>query len=820
MEQKLDAMIQTDLPTTKQAQDLTTDQLFESLGTNKSGLSSEDANARLEVFGPNEIAEKHVSPILKFLRYFWGPIPFMIEAAMILSAIIEHWPDFWIITIMLLMNGIVGFYQENKADNAIQKLKQILTPIARTLRDGDWVQIPARDVVPGDIVRVRAGDIIPADLKLIDGDYLSVDQSALTGESLPVDSQVGDVAFQAAIAKMGEMDGLVINTGMKTYFGVTARLVESTADRGRFEKTILKIGNFLIILAAILASIVLVVGVLRGESLLETIRFVLVLTVAAIPVALPAVLAVTMAVGAMALAKKGAIVSRLASIEELAGVDVLCTDKTGTITKNKLSVGIVKAYGDFNEDDVLRFGLLTSRREDTDPIDDAIIGKAQSTINLDSIDRLRITDFKPFDPVSKRTQSTLEYPDGTKMMVSKGAPQVIAKLMNGETDLQSRIDQDVSEFAQKGYRALGVAATGRTGDWQFVGLIALFDPPREDSADTIASAERMGMNVKMVTGDHIAIAKEIAGRVNLKTDIVLPDDFIELPDGKAELVVEKADGFAQVFPEHKYKIVSLLQERGHVVGMTGDGVNDAPALKKADVGIAVEGATDVAKSAADIVLTGVGLDVIVDAIKNSRRIFQRMTNYSVYRIAESIRVLLFITFSILVFQFYPVNAIMIVLLALLNDLPIITIASDNVNYSNTPAKWNSSTVLKMAAFLGVIGVTASFGIFVIGDQVFHLSRAVLQSFIYLKLSVAGHLTLLVARTRGPFWSVKPSRPLISAIIGTQFVATLITVYGVFLPAMGWGLALFVWGYAILWFLLTDAAKLALHRNRGGEEVSD
>jgi len=809
-----------ELITTKDSENKTIDELYESLESNPTGLTSEEAKRRFDKYGPNELLERNINPILKFLRYFWGPIPFMIEAAMILSAIVQHWPDFWIISVMLVMNGIVGFYQENKADNAIEKLKERLSPTARVLRDGNLEQLSAREVVPGDIVRVRPGDVIPADLKLISGEYLSVDQSALTGESLPVNKSIGNVTFQGSPVQMGEMEGLVINTGMDTYYGKTAKLVEEAVTKSHFEKIIRKIGNYLIALAVVMAAVVLAAGIIRGYDILENIRFVLVLVVAAIPVALPAVLSVTMAVGAVALAKKGAIVSKLAAIEEMAGVDILCTDKTGTITQNKLSIGTIKAFNDFSEDDVLKYGLLSSKKGNKDAIDDAIINRAEKTINLDFRANLEIVDFKPFDPVAKRTEVTINSSDGTKIKVSKGAPQVISGLTKEPKEVCEEINKDVLSFAESGYRALGVAKTNSEGVWHFVGLLALFDPPRDDSADTIASAQKMGINVKMVTGDHVAIAKEIAGRVNLGQNMALPKDFTEVPDDIAEPIVESVDGFAQVFPEHKYRIVSLLQDKNHIVGMTGDGVNDAPALKKADVGIAVEGSTDVAKSAADIVLTGVGISVIVDAIKNSRKIFQRMSNYSIYRIAESIRVILFITASILVFQFYPVTPIMIVLLALLNDLPIMTIAYDNVKYSKNPERWDAKMLLGMATFLGIIGVTASFGIFVIGDTVFHLSRAVLQSFIYLKLSVAGHLTLLVARTRGPFWSVKPALPLISAIIGTQFVATLITVYGFLLPAMGWGLALFVWGYALVWFLITDVLKVAFYKHGGLEIIEE
>jgi len=399
----------------------------------------------------------------------------------------------------------------------------------------------------------------------------------------------------------------------------------------------------------------------------------------------------------------------------------------------------------------------------------------------------------------------------TGLRSQRERPQVILALVDDKTAISDKLADDVDAFAKKGYRAIGVARTEKQTKWRFVGLIGLYDPPREDSADTIETAESMGVNVKMVTGDHIAIAKEISQQVNLGTNIVLPESFLDRPDSQAKRIIEEADGFAEVFPEHKYRIVELLQDKGHIVGMTGDGVNDAPALKKADSGIAVAGATDAAKSAADIVLTKPGLSVIIDAIKQSRKIFQRMTNYGTYRIAETIRVLLFITASIVVFQFYPVTALMIVLLALLNDLPIMTIAYDNVKYSDKPERWDMRTLLGIATFLGIIGVFSTFGILYIGTVLLGLDPLVLQSFIYLKLSVAGHLTVFVARTKHSFWSVKPAKPLFVAVLVTQLIATLITVYGFLLPAMGWGLALLVWGYALALFVITDFIKVRLYR---------
>ncbi|MEM3459459.1 MAG: plasma-membrane proton-efflux P-type ATPase [Candidatus Bathyarchaeia archaeon] len=802
----------------EEAKKLSVTELFRRLSSNENGLTTSEAEKRLQQFGSNEIPEKKVNPIVKFLGYFWGPIPWMIEAAVVVSAFIQHWIDFGIIFVLLMVNAVVGFWQEHKAGNAIEMLKQKLAPKARVLRDGKWREIPARELVPGDVVRVRLGDIVPADIKLFEGDYLLVDESALTGESLPVEKHVGDVGYAGSIVRQGEMNALVVSTGMNTYFGKTARLVEEAKTQSHFQKAIIKIGDYLIVLAMILVAVIFFVALFRHESILEILQFALVLTVAAIPAALPAVLSVTMAIGAIALAKREAIVSKLVSIEEMAGMDVLCSDKTGTITKNELTVGEVKPLTGFTEKEVLLFATLASREEDRDPIDDAIIAKANASHEIAEVIRhCKVTSFKPFDPVSKRTEATIEADNGTKFKVAKGAEQAILSLIANKEAIGISVDAIVDSFASKGYRALGVARTDEKGNWQFIGLIALYDPPREDSAETIKAAQSMGVRVKMVTGDHVAIAKEIAKQVGLGTNIVTASAFVDKGGSEAARVVEDADGFAQVFPEHKYQIVELLQGKGHIVGMTGDGVNDAPALKKADAGIAVAGATDAAKSAANIVFTKPGLSVIIDAIKESRKIFQRMTNYAIYRICETIRVLFFITASIIIFNFYPVTPLMIVLLAILNDIPIMTIAYDNVKYSDKPERWNMRILLGIATFLGIIGVFSSFGLLYIGREILHLNTEILQSFIYLKLSVAGHFALFVARTKGPFWSVKPAKILLLTVILTQLTATLITVYGVLLPAMGWILAGLVWGYALALFLVTDFLKVRFYKllNHGG-----
>jgi H+-transporting ATPase len=766
------------------------------------GLTQKEAEQRLTKYGYNELAEEKTNPILKFLSYLWGPIPWMIEIAAVLSAFARHWEDLGIILALLVVNAIVGFWEEFQAGNAIAALKKSLALNAKVYRDRNWKSIPARQVVPGDLIRLRLGDIIPADAQLQNGEPLEIDQSALTGESLPVTRKSAEVVYSGSIVRQGEADALVQATGPRTYFGKTAQLVKEAHTTSHFQQAILKIGNYLIVLALVLVVFILGVAIFRGDPLLTTIEFALVLTIAAIPVAMPTVLSVTMAVGARLLAKEQAIVSHLASIEELAGIDVLCSDKTGTLTQNKLTLGDPFCVDGISPDELLLSAALASRAEDQDAIDMAVLGGLDQTNTA----TYTVNHFMPFDPVHKRTEASISK-SGEMFKVTKGAPQVILDLAVNAEAVKAQVGKIIDEFAARGFRSLGVARTDQQGEWQFLGVLPLFDPPREDSRITIETAQKMGIKVKMVTGDQVAIGKEIASRLGLGTNIVNADLFNSnklQKHGQLDSAIEWADGFAQVFPEHKFDIVGMLQEHGHIVGMTGDGVNDAPALKKADAGIAVSGATDAARAAADIALLTPGLSVIIDAIKESRKIFRRMNSYAVYRIAETMRVLLFMTLSILVFNFYPVTAVMIVLLALLNDGAILSIAFDRANFDDKPEKWNMSYVLGLASVLGVIGVIASFGLFYLGDRVFHLDRTVLQTLIYLKLSVAGHLTIFLTRGKRHFWSRPlPAPILLVAVFGTQTVATLIAVYGVLMTPIGWGWALLVWGYALTWFLIND-----------------
>jgi H+-transporting ATPase len=790
------------------------DDLEKQLGTSMRGLTQEEAKKRLSEYGPNALEEKKSNPLLKFLSYFWGPIPWMIEAAAILSGIVQHWVDLIIIVVLLVFNAVVGFWQEHQAANAVEALKRQLAHSARVKRDGNWEEVDAATLVPGDIIRLRLGDIIPADAKLAEGDYLSVDQSALTGESLPVDKKPGDVAYSGSIAKQGEMLALVTATGMNTYFGKTARLVSSAKSVSHFQKAVLTIGDYLIYLSLGLASLLVLSMLFRGDSLFSLFQFALILIVSAIPVAMPAVLSVTMAIGAVTLARMKAIVTRLESIEEMAGMDILCSDKTGTLTQNHLTLGEPVLFGVKDAQEMILMGSLASKSEDRDAIDMAVISGLKDSKTLDAYTQLK---FIPFDPVHKRTEAEIRGPSGESFKVTKGAPQVVLALCRAEGELADRINAKVDEFATRGFRTLGVARSVSGGAWQFLGLLPLFDPPREDSAETIQTAGEHGISVKMVTGDNLAIAKQTASQLGLGKEIYLADEFFRQGNEqravspKQALQVEAADGFAQVFPEHKFEIVKTLQALGHIVGMTGDGVNDAPALKQANTGIAVSGATDAARSAAALVLTAPGLSIILRAVEEARTIFERMNSYAIYRITETIRIMFFVVMAMIVFNFYPITTIMIILLALLNDLPIMTIAYDNTWLDPKPVRWEMRRVLSVATVLGLIGVLETFGLLIIAKVLLKLDQAQIQTFIYLKLAVAGHLTLFVARTRRPFLTKPyPAPVLLLAILGTQAAAALIAGFGFLVTPIPWSYVGLVWAYCLAWVFIEDWTKLHVY----------
>ena len=837
---------------------------------NLKGLSQEEVKERLAKYGYNELNEKEETWLHRLFRRFWGPIPWMIETAAVLSALVHRWEDFTIIVILLFVNAFIDFYQESKALNAIAVLKKKLARKATVLRDGEWQIVDAKEIVPDDIIKIKIGDIVPADVKLISGsDYLLVDESALTGESLPVDKKSGDEVYANAIVKQGEMVAKVIATGKNTYFGKTVGLVAKAQNEevSHFQKMVIKVGNFLILLTIVMIFIIIYHGIKTHQPTIELLVFALVLTISAIPVAMPAVLTVTMAIGAQALAAKKAIVSRLAAIEEVAGIDILCSDKTGTLTQNKMSLSTPYVIEKYDIDTLMIYAALASKKENNDPIEKPIFEYIEQHKLEDKLKTFKLKKFIPFDPIRKRTEAI--YENGScDLIYVKGAPQVVIELSNEEEFDKNKAYKEVEEFASKGFRTLGVAYRKCEEDnYHFVGLIPLFDPPREDSAKAIEEAKKKGVTVKMITGDNIAVAKYIASLLKIGdniqdihslrgesieeyiylskilskaiTEAMHPNaskDEIEkivnsiikkvkkelynmpIPKGsvkkhESEIIqlIENADGFAQVLPEDKYFIVEELQKADHIVGMTGDGVNDAPALKKADCGIAVSGATDAARAAADIVLMAPGLSVIIDAIKQSRQIFERMKSYTIYRIAETIRVIIFMTLAIVIYDFYPITALMIIILALLNDIPIMTIAYDNTKLRQSPVRWDMKEVFILSSWLGIAGVLSSFTLFWILMSVMHLPLDFVQSAFFAKLVIAGHGTIYNTRIDDWFWKRPwPSLTLFSATFLSAIAGTIIAVYGFgLMEPIGWEWALWMWAYALAWFVFNDVVKMAV-----------
>jgi len=840
----------------------------------ESGLNKAEARQRIDQYGYNAIEEKEESVWHRIFRRFWGPIPWMIEVAALLSAMVQKWEDFCIIMVMLLVNAGLDFMQEHRALNALKALKEKMNLQVTVLREGVFNRIAARELVPGDIIKLRIGDIVPADVQLLSGDYLLIDQAALTGESLPVSRNINEVAYANTIVKQGEMMAVVINTGSNTRFSSVVSLVAKAQleERSHFQKMVIQIGNFLIIITVALVLLIIMVSLFRHEDFLEIARFALVLTIAAIPVALPAVLSVTMAVGAMNLARKKAIVSKLTAIEELAGVDVFCSDKTGTLTENRMQVAEPVVLDGHTQTELFELAALASKLENNDPIELPIFHYIEENLPDIDLSQFKHIHFTPFDPVGKRTEAEIERGD-QHFIVIKGAAQVLIKMAALPDEQAVITNQLVDQLASKGYRTLAVGKKVGDEAVDIIGLIPLYDPPRSDSRQVIADMRDYGVRVKMVTGDHMAIAREVGQILGLKGEAIrshkltgsgsqelmalaaalstaiyerlnqdvshtqacrfaddviegvkklydtrlLDREFIHTHESAIIDMIEDVDLFAEVVPEDKYLIVDTLQKGGHIVAMTGDGVNDAPALKKADCGFAVSNATDAARAAADIILTAPGLSVINDAIKQARITFERMKSYSIFRIAETIRIILFMTMAIVVFNFYPITALMIIVLALLNDIPILAIASDNTRVDSNPVRWNMPEILVVSSVLGISGVISSFLLFYILMQM-ELSVDLIQSLFFAKLVVAGHGTIYNTRTDGWFWKKPyPSWLLFNATFLTRVLGTLIAVYGIFITPIGWEYAMWMWLYALSWFVFNDVVKIVTYkllRNHG------
>ncbi|CAO2816252.1 unnamed protein product [Amaranthus hypochondriacus] len=823
------------------------EEVFEQLRCNREGLTSADAEERLRIFGPNKLEEKEESKFLKFLGFMHNPLSWVMEAAAIMAIALANgggkspdWQDFIGIITLLLINSTISYIEETNAGNAAAALMARLAPKAKVLRDGKWSEQDAAILVPGDIISIKLGDIIPADARLLEGDPLKIDQSALTGESLPVTKHPGDGVYSGSTCKQGEIEAVVIATGVHTFFGKAAHLVDSTNQIGHFQKVLTAIGNFCICSIAVGMLIeIIVMYPIQHRQYRVGIDNLLVLLIGGIPIAMPTVLSVTMAIGSHRLSQQGAITKRMTAIEEMAGMDVLCSDKTGTLTLNKLTVdkNLVEVFvKGINADTVVLMAARASRIENQDAIDAAIVGTLADPKEARA--GIQEVHFLPFNPNDKRTALTYIDSDGKMHRVSKGAPEQILNLAHNKSELERRVHAVIAKYAERGLRSLAVAyqevPNGKKespgGPWQFIGLLPLFDPPRHDSADTIRRALDLGVNVKMITGDQLAIAMETGRRLGMGTNMypaaaLLGQDKDEsLAALPVDELIEKADGFAGVFPEHKYEIVKRLQALKHICGMTGDGVNDAPALKKADIGIAVADATDAARSASDIVLTEPGLSVIISAVLTSRAIFQRMKNYTIYAVSITIRIVLGFMLLALIWQFdFP--PFMVLIIAILNDGTIMTISKDRVKPSPQPDSWKLSEIFTTGIVLGsylammtVIFFWAAyktdffprtFGVSTL-EKTAHDDFRKLASAIYLQVSIISQALIFVTRSRSWSFVERPGLLLVTAFIVAQLIATLIAVYANWsfaaIEGIGWGWAGVIWLYNLVIYFPLDIIK--------------
>ncbi|TKY74639.1 ATPase 1 [Spatholobus suberectus] len=779
------------------------EEVFEQLKCSKAGLTSDEGTSRLQVFGPNKLEEKKESKLLKFLGFMWNPLSWVMEAAAIMAIALANgggrppdWQDFVGIIALLFINSTISFIEENNAGNAAAALMAGLAPKTKVLRDGRWTEQDAAILVPGDIISIKLGDIIPADARLLEGDALSVDQSALTGESLPVTKNPSDEVFSGSTVKKGEIEAVVIATGVHTFFGKAAHLVDSTNQVGHFQKVLTAIGNFCICSIAVGIIIELIVMYpIQHRKYRDGIDNLLVLLIGGIPIAMPTVLSVTMAIGSHRLSQQGAITKRMTAIEEMAGMNVLCSDKTGTLTLNKLSVdkNLIEVFAKGVEKDyVILLAARASRTENQDAIDAAIVGMLADPKEARAV--IREVHFLPFNPVDKRTALTYIDSDGNWHRSSKGAPEQILNLCNCKEDVRKRVHGVIDKFAERGLRSLGVARQeipeknkdSPGAPWQFVGLLPLFDPPRHDSAETITRALNLGVNVKMITGDQLAIAKETGRRLGMGTNMYPSSSLLgQSKDASVSALpvdelIEKADGFAGVFPEHKYEIVKRLQERKHICGMTGDGVNDAPALKKADIGIAVADATDAARSASDIVLTEPGLSVIISAVLTSRAIFQRMKNYTIYAVSITIRIVFGFMFIALIWKF-DFAPFMVLIIAILNDGTIMTISKDRVKPSPQPDSWKLREIFATGVVLGSYLALMTVVFFWLmkdtdffsdkfGVRPIRKSPGEMMAALYLQVSIISQALIFVTRSRSWSYVERPGLLLLSAFMIAQLTA--------------------------------------------------
>lgn len=736
------------------------------------GLSTSEAAQRLQQYGPNAIPEHKPNPWLQFAKKFWGPIPWMLEATIVIEVLLTRYTEGAVITALLVFNALLSTVQEKRAADALALLRQNLNLKARVLRDGTWQMLPAEQVVPGDVIHIRMGDILPADVRVLEG-HLHVDQSALTGESLPVEVAEGQPGYAGTLVQHGEATAEVIATGLKTRFGRVAQLVQEAKHPSQMEQVIFGIVRALIVLDGGLALGVLLYALFFHHlPALETLSFVLILLVASVPIALPATFTLATALGARELAHQGVLVTQLSAIEEAAGMDVLCSDKTGTITQNRLSLVGVYPLAPTDEATLLTMAAMASDPATQDVLDLAILELAQQR-NIVPDWAARRT-FIPFDPATKRSEAAFESQGSVKRAV-KGAPHAIAALC---ATPPADLDAQLEGLAAQGLRILAVAY----GDEQVLtwgGLLAFQDPPRPDSASLIAQLKQMGVRVIMVTGDSEPTARTVARQVGIGEHVCHVTS-LEPTVGTDPI---DCDVLAEVLPEHKFALVQALQHAGHVTGMTGDGVNDAPALRQAQVGIAVANATDVAKAAASLVLTQPGLSNIVTAIQASRRIYQRMLTYTLNKIIKTIQIVGFLSLGLILGGRFVVTPLQVILLLFANDFVTMSVATDNVRPSPRPDRWQVRAMTGTALALGLPLLLATLGIYYWGQDIVRLSSAQLQTLSFLTLIFTAQGMIYLVRERHHLWASRPSPWMMFASVGAVSIAILLAIYGIGMAAL-------------------------------------
>lgn len=798
------------LKNTSEYKDISLKDTMKFLETSADGLTTDEAEERIKKIGYNEIAETKKNAILQFLKRYWGPMPWLLEFSIVLTLILKHYTESTIIFTLLTINAIIGYVQSRNSQKAVEMLKRKLEIKAKVLRDGRWVLKEAKYIVPGDIIDVKLGDLIPADVSILSGE-VSADESALTGESLPKDMHESDIIYSSSIVKRGEAKCVVINTGTNTYFGKTVELVKIARPKSKQEELMFNIVKYMMYLGIAASIIVSVYAVFLHKDILFILSFIVVFLIGAIPVALPAVLTIVQAVGAMELSKKGILVTRLDSIEDAASIDIFCFDKTGTITQNKLSVVDGVSFGKYKNEDVFKMAALASREEGMDAIDLSIINFAKFIkIDFDGYEQISYT---PFNPAIKRTEAIISA-DGTNFSIIKGAAQTIMGLCE-EIDKLSveMVNKSIDEFSAKGYRTIAVAISNgeNTDKYDLAGLLAIADPPREDSKDMIAEIKRLGIRTIMLTGDSIAIAKEVAGVVGIGNRIMLAHDVEGLSNSEKLRVIEESDGFAEVYPEDKYRIVKLLQENGHMVGMTGDGVNDSPALKQAELGTAVSEATDVAKASASIILTKPGLSEIIDAVRVSRKTYQRMLTWVINKIIKVVEVVVLFAAGFFWLHDIVISLLGMSLLVFANDFVTMSIATDNVKSTNDPNSWDIKRISAASLILGILFAIEDLFLIYIGLKYFHLEFDKLRTLVMLSLVFNTQFRILTVRERKHFWSSAPNKNLLIVNITTIIGFVLFGIFGIFIPNLMMNQVFIVLGTAASFMLIIDFAKYYLFK---------